>query len=73
MNDVKQKSTSQCINVEPTPMNTTLKNALTYAKSNYKVFPLKRNTKSVHLCTHWVEETTNQIMNSVTKCAKGGS
>ena len=46
MNDVKQKSTSQCINVEPTPMNTTLKNALTYAKSNYKVFRLNATQKA---------------------------
>lgn len=45
MNKLKQKSTSCNINERCTPMNHSLNNVLTYATSNYKVFPLKLNKK----------------------------
>ena len=42
-------------------MNPRLNSALNYAKDNFKVFPLKVNSKSGQVCKSWKEEATTDI------------
>lgn len=42
-------------------MNPTLNSALNYAKDNFKVFPLKVNSKSGQVCKSWKEEATTDV------------
>ena len=42
-------------------MNPQLNSALNYAKNNFKVFPLKVNSKSGQVCKSWKEEATMDV------------
>lgn len=42
-------------------MNPKLNSALNYAKDNFKVFPLKVNSKSGQVCKSWKEEATTDV------------